>query len=60
VGKIAFTSEQLRDNTAALIAAVRKARPAAAKGKYVRSIYVSSTMSPSIQLDSAIAEVKAE
>jgi large subunit ribosomal protein L1 len=60
VGKIAFTPEQLRDNTAALIAAVRKARPAAAKGKYVRSIYVSSTMSPSIQLDSAIAEVKAE
>jgi large subunit ribosomal protein L1 len=60
VGKIAFTSEQLRDNTAALITAVRKARPAAAKGKYVRSIYVSSTMSPSIQLDSAIAEVKAE
>jgi large subunit ribosomal protein L1 len=60
VGKIAFTPEQLRDNTAALIAAVRKARPAAAKGKYVRSIYISSTMSPSIQLDSTIAEVKAE
>ena len=38
--------------------AVRKAKPAAAKGKYVRSIYVSSTMSPSIQLDSALAETK--
>ncbi len=58
VGKIAFTPEQLRDNTAAIIAAVRKAKPAAAKGKYVRSIYISSTMSPSIQLDSALAETK--
>ena len=58
VGKIAFTSEQLRDNTAAIIAAVRKAKPAAAKGKYVRSIFISSTMSPSIQLDSALAETK--
>ena len=58
VGKIAFTPEQLRDNTAAIIAAVRKAKPAAAKGKYVRSIFISSTMSPSIQLDSALAETK--
>ena len=58
VGKIAFTPEQLRDNTAAIINAVRKAKPAAAKGKYVRSIYISSTMSPSIQLDSALAETK--
>ena len=58
LGKIAFTPEQLRDNTAAIINAVRKAKPAAAKGKYVRSIYISSTMSPSIQLDSALAETK--
>ena len=60
VGKIAFTAEQLRDNTFALVSAIRKAKPAAAKGKYVRSLYVSSTMSPSIQLDSATAEVKEE
>jgi large subunit ribosomal protein L1 len=60
VGKIAFTAEQLRDNTFALVSAVRKAKPAAAKGKYVRSLYVSSTMSPSIQLDSTTAEVKEE
>ena len=58
VGKIQFTADQLRDNTAAIINAVRKAKPPAAKGKYVRSIYVSSTMSPSIQLDSALAESK--
>ena len=60
VGKIAFSTEQLRDNATSLINAVRKAKPPAAKGKYVRSIYVSSTMSPSIQIDTAVAEVKAE
>ena len=60
VGKIQFTADQLRDNASAIINAVRKAKPAAAKGKYVKSIYISSTMSPSIALDTAIAEVKAE
>src|SRR5713101_299673 len=58
VGKIQFTPEQLRDNAFALITAVRKAKPPAAKGKYVRTMYISSTMSPSIQLDPALAEVK--
>ncbi|HUJ13605.1 MAG TPA: 50S ribosomal protein L1 [Thermoanaerobaculia bacterium] len=60
VGKIQFTADQLRDNASAIINAVKKAKPAAAKGKYVKSMYVSSTMSPSIALDTAIAEVKAE
>jgi large subunit ribosomal protein L1 len=60
VGKIQFSPEQLRDNAWALITAVRKAKPAAAKGKYVKSLYVSTTMSPSIPLDTTIAEVKAE
>ena len=60
VGKIQFSADQLRDNASAIINAVRKAKPAAAKGKYVKSIYISSTMSPSIALDTAIAEVKAE
>jgi large subunit ribosomal protein L1 len=58
VGKIQFTAEQLRDNASAIINAVRKAKPPAAKGKYVRTMYISSTMSPSIQLDPALAEVK--
>jgi large subunit ribosomal protein L1 len=60
VGKIQFTPEQLRDNSFALITAVRKAKPPAAKGKYIKSLYVSSTMSPSIPLDTTIAEIKAE
>src|SRR5215813_6895910 len=42
VGKIQFTAEQLRDNASSIINAVRKAKPAAAKGKYVRSMYISS------------------
>ena len=60
VGKISFSADQLRDNASAIINAVRKAKPAAAKGKYVRSIYISSTMSPSLQIDTAVAEAKAE
>jgi large subunit ribosomal protein L1 len=60
VGKISFSADQLRDNASAIINAVRKAKPPAAKGKYVQSIYISSTMSPSLQIDSTVAEAKAE
>ncbi|HEY0591533.1 MAG TPA: 50S ribosomal protein L1, partial [Thermoanaerobaculia bacterium] len=60
VGKISFSAQQLAENAGAMIGAIRKAKPAAAKGRYVRSIYVSSTMSPSIPIDTAIAETKAE
>ena len=59
VGKIAFSADQLLDNATSLIQAVRKAKPPAAKGKYVRSIYISSTMSPSISIDTGVAETKA-
>ncbi len=60
VGKLSFSADQLKDNAAAIINAVRKAKPPAAKGKYVRSIYVSSTMSPSVNIDSTVLEAKAE
>ena len=60
VGKLSFTADQLKDNASAIINAVRKAKPPAAKGKYVRSIYVSSTMSPSVNIDSTVLEAKAE
>ena len=51
VGKASFSKEQLADNLNALLEALNKARPAAAKGVYMRSAYVSTTMSPSVQLD---------
>jgi large subunit ribosomal protein L1 len=60
VGKIQFNANQLKENAEAIINAVRKAKPPAAKGKYVRTIYISSTMSPSIKLDESVAEAKAE
>jgi large subunit ribosomal protein L1 len=60
VGKIQFTADQLLDNATAIIKAIRKAKPPAAKGKYVRSVFISSTMSPSIRLDDTVAEVKEE
>ncbi len=51
VGKASFSAEKLIDNARTLIDSVVKAKPAAAKGKYVRSIYVSSTMGPGVQVD---------
>jgi large subunit ribosomal protein L1 len=60
VGKISFSADQLKDNASAIINAVRKAKPPAAKGKYVRSIYISATMSPSVLIDPGVAETKAE
>ena len=58
-GKASFTAEQLQENAEALIGAVLKARPASAKGKYVKSVTVSSTMGPGIRVDEgafAVAE----
>jgi large subunit ribosomal protein L1 len=58
VGKRSFSEEQLRDNAMALIEAIVRAKPAAAKGTYLRSLTVSSTMSPGVPLDAqAIANL---
>ena len=55
IGKISFEAEKLHDNMAALMGAVKKARPAAAKGAYIRRITLSSTMGPGIRIDIAKA-----
>ena len=51
VGKVSFDATKLAENAHALISSVLKAKPATAKGKYVRSIVVSSTMGPGIPID---------
>ncbi|MEE1207669.1 MAG: 50S ribosomal protein L1 [Muribaculaceae bacterium] len=51
IGKISFTPEQIRDNAKEFIATLIKLKPATAKGTYVKSIYLSSTMSPGVKLD---------
>ncbi len=56
VGKISFPSERLIENAQALIAAVVKAKPVAAKGKYVKSITLTSTMGPGVPIDLSVAE----
>ena len=60
VGKKSFTDEQLKQNVDAIIAAVVKAKPASAKGTYMKSLVVSTTMGPGIKLDTleAVASVK--
>ncbi|HEX9427766.1 MAG TPA: 50S ribosomal protein L1 [Candidatus Polarisedimenticolia bacterium] len=59
VGKVSFEDKKLLDNAKALVAAVMRAKPPTAKGKYLRSAYLSSTMSPSIRLDPASLEALA-
>ena len=51
IGKASFTEEQLADNFHTLIGAIIKAKPAAAKGQYLKSVVVSSTMGPGIKLN---------
>lgn len=51
IGKVNFTVEQLSENFAALITALLKAKPSAAKGRYMKKIVVSSTMGPGIEVD---------
>jgi large subunit ribosomal protein L1 len=53
IGKISFTAPQLAGNAQALLAAVIKAKPAAAKGKYIKKITLTSTMGPGIPIDQA-------
>ncbi len=51
IGKVSFEAEELVGNFEALMEAVKRARPAAAKGAYVRSVTVSSTMGPGVKIE---------
>jgi large subunit ribosomal protein L1 len=53
VGKVSFEADKLRDNAKALLDAIVKAKPATAKGKYVRKVNLASTMSPGVLLEEA-------
>ncbi|TNF76801.1 MAG: 50S ribosomal protein L1 [Acidobacteria bacterium] len=59
-GKASFSLEQLQENAETLIGAIMRARPASAKGKYVKSMSISSTMGPGIRVDdTSVADVEA-
>ncbi len=51
VGKVSFEGNMLRENAHELIQTLIKMKPSAAKGTYIKSVYISSTMSPGIQID---------
>src|SRR5439155_1945887 len=58
IGKISFGGEKLRDNAWALLELIQKLKPSTSKGAYMRSIAVSTTMSPSIKID--VNEIQAK
>ena len=58
VGKVSFTPEQIIDNAKEVVNTIIKLKPSAAKGTYVLSIYLSTTMSPGIQIDPKSVETK--
>ncbi len=58
VGKVSFPKEKLVENTRALVEAVMKARPASAKGRYVHTVHVCSTMGPGIKIDPVSLDLK--
>jgi large subunit ribosomal protein L1 len=60
VGKMSFAAEKLIDNATTLITSVLKAKPVAAKGKYIKGVTLSSSMGPGISLDIAALEAAAK
>jgi large subunit ribosomal protein L1 len=57
VGKVSFEATQLNDNVRAFFGAVMRSKPAAAKGKYIESAFLTSTMGPSVRIDPGAVEV---
>jgi len=60
LGKISFDAQKLVDNAMTVISSVVKAKPSAAKGRYIKSMTISSTMGPGVQLDSSVADLAAK
>ena len=58
IGKVSFTPEQIVDNAHEVMSTIIKLKPSAAKGTYVKSIYLSTTMSPGIEIDPKSVETK--
>lgn len=58
IGKVSFTADKLADNAREFIQTIVKLKPTAAKGTYMRSIYLSSTMSPGVKVDPKAIEEK--
>jgi large subunit ribosomal protein L1 len=56
IGKLSFTPEQIHENFVALMDAVKAAKPSGAKGTYVRSVTMTSTMGPGIPLNASLAQ----
>ena len=58
IGKVSFTPEQIVDNAHEVMSTIIKLKPSAAKGTYVKSIYLSTTMSPGIEIDTKSVDSK--
>jgi len=57
VGKVSFDAQKIAENASELLQTIIKLKPASAKGTYVKTIYMSSTMSPSVQVDTKSASL---
>ena len=58
IGKVSFTPQQIEENAKEVMSTIIKLKPSAAKGTYVQSIYLSTTMSPGVQVDPKSVETK--
>ena len=54
IGRVSFTPEKLSENSQELLNAIIKAKPSTAKGTYLKSVFMASTMSPAIAVDTKV------